>query len=100
MNFADALILINANRHLIGKLYLNKRIDDLLIMPVNEHERNLFMRLYINGFNAQQSIAPFIEHDVEVFALILKEDLIRHRDFFPFINILQLPPEMGVINPL
>jgi len=97
MDFRDALILAQSNEHLVGKIYRNERIDDLLIIPVHKCERELFIKSYVRSLDAQQSIVPFMKCDVEVCALVQK-NMIRRLRLFPVINILQLPIEMGVIN--
>ena len=50
---------------------------------------------YVRLWDAQQAIVPFINEDVEVYAIVGK-NLIRQANTLPFIALQALPREFNV----
>lgn len=69
MNFAEALKIANSNENIIGTTTdSGVEIDTILIVPVDEKERDHFFGTLMLTRNPQQAIAPFMNSDVEVLA--------------------------------
>lgn len=94
MNFLDAVKIAQNNKHLIGKKRKGVTIDDIIIVPTNAHSQEKFQQLYVQTLNAQASIEPFKNEDVEVF--IINKGLIRTQGFFLPESIYRLPEEYNV----
>lgn len=95
MNFLDAVKLAKANEHLIGKDYLNGRIDEVIIVPTNEIEFDKYKRIFKKTLDAQKAIEPFMESDVEVWLLINKKLIGAYPPLFLHIRLHDLPSEYG-----
>lgn len=95
MRFEQACQIINNNLHLLGQVYLGQTIDELIIVPTNQQHLQVFEMAYIRLWDAQQAIAPFINEDVEVYAIVGK-NLIRQANTLPFIALQALPREFNV----
>ena len=95
MIFEQACQIINNNLHLLGQVYLGQTIDELIIVPTNQQHLQEFEMAYIRLWDAQQAIVPFINEDVEVYAIVGK-NLIRQANTLPFIALQALPREFNV----
>ena len=96
MKYSDALKMAHANKHLIGKVWNNAVVDEILIAPTNSKERSVFEKRYVQTLDAQESIIPFVNSDVEV-VLICNKDMIRTTGLFTYISIEALPKSLNVI---
>lgn len=70
MNYDQAQIVVQNNKHLIGSI--NERgfeVSDIIIVPSDLSLREQFVRLYMSNRDAVKSIQPFISHDVEVWGI-------------------------------
>ncbi len=94
MNFLDAVKIAQNNKHLIGKELKGITIDDIIIVPTNAHSQEKFQQLYVQTLNAQASIEPFKNEDVEVY--IINKGLIRTQGFFLPESIYRFPEEYNV----
>jgi hypothetical protein len=66
MNFKEATELKNKNEHLIGQKYRGATIEELIIRPTNGNEFNAFNKSYLTTMNAELSLKPFLESDLDV----------------------------------
>lgn len=73
MKYEDAVKLRNKNEFRIGD-YTDKGfvIDEIIIVPSDEHKRNTFFHRFLSSHDAQSSIEPFINDDVMVWAIDTK----------------------------
>lgn len=70
MNYDQAQIVVQNNKHLIGSI--NERgfeVSDIIIVPSDLSLREQFVRLYMSNRDAVKSIQPFIRYDVEVWGI-------------------------------
>ena len=95
MRFEEAFRIVNNNSHLLGQVYLGQTIDELIIVPTNQQHLQKFEIAYVRHWDAHQAIAPFINEDVEVYAIIGK-NLIRQNNILSFIALQALPREFNV----
>lgn len=86
MNFLEAVKIAEANQHLVGKEWKGATIDEIIIAPTETTLRTEFEKLYVQTLDAQQSIAPFVNSDVEVFAVFDKKR-IRTQNLFVYTSI-------------
>lgn len=73
MNYSQAQIVVQNNKHLIGTT--NERgfeVSEIIIIPSNASLREQFIRLYMVNHDAVKSIQPFINYDVEVWGIDTK----------------------------
>ena len=96
MKFIDALKIAKANEHLIGTTMKGSSIDEIIIMPTDKKESEEVQVLFGQTLNPQQSIAPFMGSDVEVYALFDKRR-IRTENLFLVTNLQSLPKELNAI---
>jgi hypothetical protein len=75
MNINDALILKDKSLYLIGKKYKGSIIDEIIIKPKDENESDSFMKSYIRTLNAEKSLEPFINNDLQVCILCEKNNI-------------------------
>ena len=70
MTYKEAFDRIEANKKLIGsKTDKNLLIDDLVAVPTNSHEREVFLRSYVINRNRVACIVPYVNSDLEVWAI-------------------------------
>lgn len=96
MNFTDAVKIAEANQHLIGKIWKEATIDEIIIAPTDSALCSEFERLYIQSLNAQKSIVPFINSDVEVF-VVFDKHRIRTQNLIVYTSIHNLPNQFNVV---
>ena len=86
MEFLKAVKIADENKHLVGKIVNGMKIDEILIVPTNSEEYKEYMSIYLRTFNAQQSIVPFIDSDVQI-RLLGNKHLIRDMHTLMTISI-------------
>ena len=96
MNFTDAVKIAEANQHLIGKIWKEATIDESIIAPTDSSQWEEYGRMYVQTLNAQQSIAPFVNYDVEVFVVFDKHS-IRTQNLIVYTSIHNLPNQFNVV---
>lgn len=70
MTYQEAVELINRKQYLIGtKNSQGFNIGALIIVPTNEIERKQFFSSYILTQNPESAIQPYIESNLEVWAI-------------------------------
>ena len=70
MTYQEAIELINRKQSLIGtRNSQGFNIGALIVVPANETEREKFFSSYIFTHNAENAIRPYIESDLEVWAI-------------------------------
>lgn len=73
MNYNQAQIVVQNNKHLIGTI--NERgfeVSEIIIIPSDTSLREQFIRLYMLNHDAVKSIQPFMNYDVEVWGIDTK----------------------------
>ena len=90
MDFISAVKLVKANEHLLGTKVNGASIDEIIIVPTKEEECKSFLFSYISTLDAQKSIAPFIQSDVEIQAVFDKKKIKTENVFF-HTSIQNLP---------
>lgn len=72
MKYEDALKLKDESKSLIGtKDSKGFTIGEIIIVPSNEEERNAFFDSCILDYDFESAIIPYIDSDLEVWALDL-----------------------------
>lgn len=69
MTFKEALIIAKDKEKMIGSVRNGARLDEILIAPTNPRELEKFKIAYITNLNAQASIIPFVQSDVEIYGV-------------------------------
>jgi hypothetical protein len=95
MNFSKAKKIVEANQHLIGKQWKGAIIDEIIIAPTDSSLRNIFEKMYLQTLNAQQSIKPFINSDVNVIVVYNKK-MIDNNGVMFYGSINDIPEEYDV----
>lgn len=90
--YNEAIKIANANKHLIGKTWKGARIEDVIIVPTDQDERNTFWSLYYRKYDSHGSIAPFAHGDVEVL-IICDRWRARKEGLLCVTSIYELPQE-------
>ena len=85
MNFLKAVETAEKNKNIVGQKYNGGIIDEIIIYPTNPEMCKKFTLQYINSQNAQLSIIPYIETDVEIAVVIDKQRILKE-------NIFESPP--------
>lgn len=73
MNYEQAKIVLNKNLHLIGTI--NEKgfeVSEIIIIPSDLSIRERFMNLFLSTRDAVKSIQPFIDYDLQVWAIDTK----------------------------
>lgn len=96
MNFINAVRIADANQHLIGKVWNGATIEDVIVAPTDTLLWSEFERFYISSLNAQESMAPFMNSDVEVF-VVCDRFRIRTQRLFVYTSIRDLPESFNVV---
>lgn len=96
MEFLKAVELINKNQHLIGKKIEGAIIDELIVCPTDSNMFNDFSRQYLFVSNAQQAVAPYVNEDVTVYA-ILDKHRIKTQSIFIYKKLIDLTNDLEVI---
>ena len=70
MTYKEAFDWIEANKKLIGtKTEKDLLIGDLVAVPTNSHEREVFLRFYVINRNGVACIIPYVNSDLEIWAV-------------------------------
>ena len=72
MTFKEALVLAHDSKKFVGTNYKGETIEEILIVPTNEVQRDKFFKEYCFSLDARTAILPFVDSDVEVVALFKK----------------------------
>lgn len=73
MNYRDAKKVREQNLHLIGTTDAKGFIvGDIIIVPIEKKQQNAFFVTYLSSRNAEIAITPFINEDLEVWAIDTK----------------------------
>lgn len=96
MNFIEAVRIAEANQHLIGKVWNGATIEDVIVAPTDTFQWSEFERFYISSLNAQESIVPFMNSDVEVF-VVCDRFRIRAQRIFVYTSIRNLLENFNVV---
>ena len=96
MNFFKAVKIAEANQHLIGKEWNGATIDEVIIAPTDPLLWAYFKRSYFQSLNAQQSVVPFMNSNVDVYVVCNKKQ-IRTLNLFVYTPIYNLPENLNVI---
>ena len=73
MNYEQAKIVLNKNLHLIGTI--NEKgfeVSEIIIIPSDLSIRERFINLFLSTRDAVKSIQPFINYDLQVWAIDTK----------------------------
>lgn len=96
MNFIEAMKVADANQHLIGKSWKGATIEEIIIVPTDPIQSEEFSRMYIQTLDAQQSIVPYMNSDVDVFVVCDKQQ-IRTQKFLICTSICNFPEKDNAI---
>lgn len=96
MNYIEAVRIAEANQHLIGKVWNGATIEEIIVAPTDTLLWSEFERFYISSFNAQESIVPFMNTDMEVF-VVCDRFRIRTQKLFVYTSIRNLPENFNVV---
>jgi hypothetical protein len=73
MTYLEAKKLKEKNVHIIGLKHNGGNIDELIIHPTDPYEFEKFRNLYLDSFNAEESILDFKKTDLTVSIVLEKE---------------------------
>ena len=73
MTFEEALKVVNDNKQLIGKRFCGAIIDEFLIAPTDSEQYKNFYNLYQQTLDAQASVVPFINCDLDILVVCDKK---------------------------
>lgn len=87
MTYEEANILREAKKGLIGSVdEQGFKVDDILIVPSNSDAQNLFFEQYLQDFDNYSALIPFLEQDLQVWAVDIKDTLESNVLFFDIIG--------------
>lgn len=89
MKFFDAVQLADSKKHLVGKTIKGTTLDEIIIVPTSTSEFDAFKLLYVQTLDAQQSIIPFMNSDVDVVGVCDKSK-IHKMGLFNYIRISEI----------
>ena len=92
MTFEEALQEIKDNAHLIGSKIAMGTIDELVVYPNNEDAKIAFNDIYFKTLSAEEAIAPFINEEVSVSAIVDKKRI--QQGFFFTSNLEDIKTEL------
>lgn len=75
MTFQESHVLAHANEKLVGTIFYEETIEELLIVPTDKFLHDKFFKEYCSTLNAQSAILPFMDTDVEVVVLFKKSHI-------------------------
>lgn len=96
MNYENAKKIIENNKHLIGKYRNYSRIDEIMAVPTKNEVFDSFVNGYIQDYDAERSILPFINFDLKVIVLFDKIKFVNE-NMFIYEDINRLINEFEVI---
>ena len=96
MEFNQAILLKEKNKHLIGKNEKGATIEELILVPTNHESADQFLKIYLQILDGEKAIIPFSGNDVDIVAVFDKKRI--NGGFFLHTNILNLSDELGVIK--
>lgn len=75
MKYNDAQEKKRNSEYLIGKNYRGAIINEIIIFPVEPAKLESFKLVYYETLNAEKAIEPFINDQVDVVAILLKQQI-------------------------
>ena len=97
MNFQKAKLIKELNINLIGKIYNEATIDELVLFPTNAELSERFTKLYLRTLDGDKAIIPFIGTDVDIVAIFDKNSIMKQHVLF-HTSIFDLPKEFKIIT--
>ncbi len=97
MQFTEATALAKKNSHLIGKTYKGYTIDEVIVVPTDEYERDAFEKEYARTSNLQLALEKYLNADLSVFIHCDKKNFLVRR-FMIAEDLLQLSAEYKVVK--
>lgn len=95
MNFIEAVKKADVNKHLIGRRYKGAVIDEIIIAPKDCDEYDKFLKSYCASLDAQESVLPFMNSNVDLYIVFDKSKI--HQMNMVFISPIDaLPKEYNV----
>jgi len=94
MTLKEVKEIVNRNKHLIGRKVEGKTIDELLIYPTDLGAYNVFISLYFNSLDNEQSLKPFLKDDLDVKCVLNKSRI----DLTNVISTLTINEAIEILN--
>lgn len=95
MNYENAKIIIDKNRHLIGKYRNESRMDDIIAVPSDNNLFDIFIKQYIQGNNAEKAIEYYCKSDLKVI-IIFDKNLLFNNNMLIYEDIHELKNEFDI----
>lgn len=95
MKFIEAVKKADANKHLVGKVYKGAVIDEIILAPNDSNECDEFWKSYCISLDAQRSILPFMNSNVDVY-IVSDKSKIYQMGLAVITPIDELPKEYNV----
>lgn len=73
MTLEKARSLVLRNQSLIGREYFGKAIDELIILPSDKKLQQVFLKIYADSFDAEETLQSFLGYDVIVRCVLDKK---------------------------
>lgn len=73
MDYREAIKVVEANKHLLGKKMNGAVVDEIIIAPIDMVSWEDFESQYVQTNDAQTSILPYINSDLRVIAVFDKK---------------------------
>tara|TARA_R110002074_G_scaffold108432_1_gene234017 strand:- start:165 stop:461 length:297 start_codon:yes stop_codon:yes gene_type:complete len=97
MTYLEAKKLKEDNLHIINSKHNGGNIDELIIHPTDPYEFEKFTELYLDSFNAEESILDFKELDLTV-SIVLEKEKTWENGLFFIENLVGLKNENIKLN--
>lgn len=70
MNYQEAIALKAKKQSLIGSVdKMGFVINEIIIVPTDESKKNAFMQTYVINRNCEESLLPYINDDLQLWAV-------------------------------
>jgi hypothetical protein len=96
MEFTQAILIKEKNKHLLGKIDNGATIDELILVPTDNKSAEEYLKIYLQLLDGEKAIAPFKGFDVDIVAVFDKKRI--HQGFFFHTSIFNLSNQLGVIS--
>jgi hypothetical protein len=97
MNFFKAVEIAEKNKKLVGQKYRGGIIDEIIIYPTNPEMCEEYKKEYVKSLDAQASIAPYMESDVDI-VVVVDKWRIRKERCIAFSSLYNLREEFDIIG--
>ena len=97
MNFLKAVEIAEKSKKIVGKQFKGGIIDEIIIRPTDPKMCEGFEKEYICSLNAQTSIVPYMESDVDI-AVVIDKERIRKDGCFIYISLYDLKDTFDVVE--